>query len=139
MRYSPLRYSLSIHEDAERDLEALWEIEEESAAIMDAFIGEAAGSQEILNRFTEESYVDHVHDPGFDIKRWQALWKKYPLWRIRLFNVPIVASAFRIVFTFHPRELRYYILGIVPRDFNYEPIHPLTKRIIRACNELGIT
>ncbi|MDR1164141.1 MAG: hypothetical protein LBM17_09990 [Candidatus Accumulibacter sp.] len=137
--YSYNVYSLSIHEDAERDLDALWEEDEESVAIIEMFLEEVEGSQELLERFTDNSYADHLHDPGFDIKRWRVMWKDYPLWRLRLFNVPMGAALRRIVYTFHPKERRYYVLGIVPRDFDYDPSHPLSKRIVRVCAELGLS
>jgi hypothetical protein len=139
MRHSAHRYSLSIHEDAERDLEALWSEDEESAAILEAFLEEVMDSQDLLERFSREDYADTLHDPGFDIKRWQSLWKDYPVWRLRLFYVPWGAAVRRIVYTYHPGEQRYYILGILPRSFDYDPKHPLAKRIIRACEELGVS
>jgi hypothetical protein len=131
---------LSIHKDAEDDLDALWEADPEGAAMIDVFLEEvASASQDVLERLTSDGYRSYTNDPDFDIKRWKALWKNYPLWRLRLFNVPGVAASHRIVYTFHPQELRYYVLGIVPRDFNYDPGHPLSKRIIAACGNLGLS
>lgn len=139
MRYSPPdRYSLSIHEDAEQDIDDLYEIDEEGAAAIDVFLEEAATSQEILDCFTVQDYRSYSDGLEFDITRWKSLWKDCALWRARLFNVPGVAATHRIVYAFHPNERRYYILGIVPRDFDYDHQHPFTKRIVSAYRELGL-
>jgi hypothetical protein len=132
-------YRLLLHDDAELDLESLWMEDEESAAVIEAFLEEVADSQDLLERFLSEFHADHLHDPGFDIKRWKALWKEYPAWRIRLFNVPKGAANRRIIYTFHPKEQCCYVLGIIPRGFDYDPKHPLSRRILRALDELGIS
>lgn len=140
MKYSlHLPFSLSIHEDAEADLEDLYRVDEDGAALIDAFLQEAAGSQDILDRFTLRNYRSYGNRYDFEVKLWQSLWQKYGLWRIRLFDVPGVAASHRIIYAFHGIQRRYYILGIVPRDFDYDPQHRFTKRIIIAYRELGIT
>ncbi|GHU01323.1 hypothetical protein FACS1894154_11240 [Betaproteobacteria bacterium] len=134
-----MRHSLKLHPDAEGDLDALFEEDEDAYAAIVAFIEEAQASQVMLERMTSAEYEDKIHTPGFDIKRWQALWRTVPLWRIRLFGVPGKAASRRIVYTFHPGEGKFYILGVIPRDFDYEPSHPLSKRIIRACEDIGVS
>ncbi len=139
MRYfAPGQFSLSIHQDAEDDLDALYDTDEDGAAALDVFLQEAAQSQDLLDRFTVNNFrsYDPAHD--FDIKRWQALWNTHALWRIRLFDVPGTAARHRIIYTFHPVERRYYVLGIVPREFNYDLGHPIAQRIIAAYEELDI-
>lgn len=139
MRYSPPdHYSLSVHELAEEDLDALYELDEDGAAAIDVFLEEASSSQEMLDRFTVQDFRSYSTDLDYDIKRWQQLWNRFALWRARLFNVTGAAASHRIIYAFHPVERRYYVLGIVPRDFNYDPDHPLSKRIIRTYGELNL-
>lgn len=131
---------MSIHEDAELDLDALYDEDEDGAAAIDVFLDEAASSQDILDRFTVDGYrsyaLDSEHD--FEVKRWKELWSRLGLLRLRLFGVPGSAGSHRIIYAFHSIERRYYILGIVPREFNYESDHPLSQRIIRAYRDLDI-
>jgi hypothetical protein len=136
--FQPESFSLSIHETAEQDLETLYAIDEEGAAVIDAFLQEAAGSQDILDRFTCHKYRSYGNPLDYEIQRWQALWRHYGLWRARLFHVPGVAATHRIVYAFHPLQRRYYILGIVPREFDYDPSHPLSKRIIAIYQALEL-
>ncbi|ENO90434.1 hypothetical protein [Thauera linaloolentis] len=139
MRYSPPdHYSLSVHKCAEEDLDALYELDEDGAAAIDVFLEEASSSQEILDRFTIQDYRSYSTDFDYDIKRWKQLWGNFALWRARLFDVPNVAANHRIIYALHPIERRYYVLGIVPRDFDYDSDHPLSKRIIRTYGELDL-
>lgn len=129
---------MSVCEDAEADLDALYANDEDSAALIDVFLQEAAASQEMLDRFTCQGYRNYGGDFDFDIKRWEKLWSSHALWRARLFYIENGAANYRIIYAFHPGERRYYILGIVPREFDYEPSHPLSQRIVACYNELGI-
>jgi hypothetical protein len=139
MKYSCVgAYSMSIHEDAEKDLDTLYAIDEEGAAGIDVFLEEAASSQKVLDHLLENRY--RSYDAGFDfeVRRWESLWKHYGLWRLRLFDVPGVAASYRVIYAFHGKQRRYYILGIVPRDFDYDPKHPFSRRIVNAYQALGI-
>ena len=139
MKYSRVSaYSMSIHEDAEKDLEALYEVDEKGAAGIDVFLEEAASSQTVLDHLLENRY--RSYDAGFDfeVRRWESLWKHYGLWRLRLFGFAGDAASYRVIYAFHGKQRRYYILGIVPRDFDYDPKHHFTQRIVNAYQALGI-
>ncbi|MCK9987756.1 MAG: hypothetical protein AzoDbin1_04228 [Azoarcus sp.] len=139
MRYS--NYSLTVSVEAEADLEALYEVDEDGAADIDVFIDEALGSQDILGRLSEIRYYRSYAQDGardYEIQRWEALWRKFALLRIKLYDVPTVATQYRIIYAFHPSEQRIYILGIVSRAFDYDPEHPVSKRIIAAYRNLDI-
>lgn len=136
-RFSSERCRLSIHEDAEADLDRLFETDEDGAAAIDAFLEEVAGSQALLDRLTQDHYRTYS-PPAFDVQRWQALWRQCALWRARLYDAPGTAAQHRIIYAFHPGERCIYVLGVVSRDFNYEPSHPFSKRIIRVYKDLGL-
>lgn len=139
MKYSSAgTYSMSIHEDAERDLDRLYEVDEDGAAAIDVFLQEVASSPEVLDRLLEHRYRSYEPGMDFEVQRWAALWKHFGLWRLRLFDVPDIAASHRIIYAFHGIQRRYYILGIVPRDFDYDPHHPFTQRIVRAYQTLAI-
>lgn len=139
MRYS--NYSLTVCAEAEADLEALYEVDEDGAAEIDVFLQEAMDSQDILERLSEIRYYrSYGRDeaPDYEIKRWEALWRSFALLRIKLFDVPAGAASHRLIYAYHPSEQRIYILGIVSRAFDYEPEHPISKRIIAAYRNLDL-
>lgn len=129
-----------IHDDAENDLDALYEVDEDGAAEIEVFLDEAIGSQDTLARLTEDHFRSYALDQGqdYDVKRWYELWKTCALWRVRLYDVPGVAANHRIIYAFHPSEQRIYVLGIVARSFDYDPKHPVSERIVAAYRDLDI-
>ena len=139
MKYSPAgSYSMSIHADAEKDLEALYAVDEEGAASIDVFLEEATSSPAVLERLLDHRYRSYETGMDFEVQRWAALWRSFGLWRLRLFDVPGSAASYRIIYAFHGIQRRYYILGIVPRNFDYDPKHPFALRIVDTYQALGI-
>lgn len=66
---------MSIHKDAEADLDALYQLDPEGTAMIDVFLEEASASQEILDRFTDDKYRSYDKKLDFEIQRWRGLWK----------------------------------------------------------------
>ena len=139
MRYSPGRtYSLALHDDAEADLNRIYEEDEDAGADIEVFLEEAKNNQETLDNLTRKGYV-HYGDVSFDVKEWEVAKRlKYILWRIKFLWLEGPAAKYRIVYAFHPMEYRYYILGIVDRNFDYDLKHERSKKIIAAYNDLNI-
>lgn len=141
MRYSSGRtYSLALHSDAEADLDRIYEEDEDVGADIEAFLEEAKNNQVTLYNLTVRKYVEYSEWP-FSVDEWQETKQskyKYNLWRIRLLWLTGSAAKYRIVYAFHPVEFRYYILGIVNRDFKYDPQHERSKQIFAAYDALNI-
>jgi mRNA-degrading endonuclease RelE of RelBE toxin-antitoxin system len=140
MRYSrPGQYSISYHDDVERDLDAIYEVDPESGDEIVAFLDEVQASEELLDRFSSEAFRS-PRDPAFDVDRWGSMWRNYALWRVKLLYTNSEASRYRIIYTYHPTERRYYILAIVHRDqLNYDDAnHPIRRRIVDAYRSLDI-
>lgn len=79
-------FRLFIHEDAESDLEALWDQAPQSAARITVLF-------------------EDLENEGM---------------------------RYRIVYAFVPGKGHYHVLGIVPREFNYDAGHQITRRILAA-------
>lgn len=139
MRYSPGRtFSLVLHKDAEVDLDGIYEQDEDAAADIEVFLEEAKNNQETLDCLTRKGYVKYGDIP-FDVTEWEATkGRKYNLWRLKLMWIESNATKYRVVYAFHPREFRYYILGILDRDFDYDLKHPRSRQIIAAYDALDI-
>lgn len=139
MRYYRNRtYSLVLHEDAEIDLDRIYEVDEDAAADIEVFLEEAQNNQETLDNLTRNGYVQYGDWP-YEVKEWiEAKRSRYNLWRVRLLWLEGAAAGYRIVYAFHPIQFRYYVLGIVERNFNYDPAHERTKQIIAAYDALDL-
>lgn len=131
-------YSIAIHDDAGRDLDQLYQTDEDAAADIEAFLEEAKLNQKTLDSLTVNGYVNE-EQPPFDVTELVELKRqKFILWRVRLLWLDSNARDYRIVYAFNPTEMRYYVLGIIDRNFNYDANHEFTKRIVAAYDKLGI-
>jgi hypothetical protein len=139
MRYSSGRsFSLALHIDAETDLDRIFEEDAEAGADIEVFLEEARNNQETLDNLTRKGYVQYGEWP-YSVDEWgEAKRSKYNLWRVRLLWLEGAAAKYRIIYAFHPVEYRYYILGIVNRDFNYALNNDRSKQILAAYDALNI-
>lgn len=139
MRYSSGRsFSLALHIDAEADLDRIFEVDEDAGADIEVFLEEAKNNQETLDNLTRRGYVQYGEWP-YSVDEWgDAKRSKYNLWRVRLLWLEGAAAKYRIIYAFHPVEYRYYILGIVNRDFNYDLNNDRSKQILAAYDALNI-
>jgi hypothetical protein len=130
-------YALIVDADAESDLKALKQVNKKAWALVLTFIEEAKADQDLLDRLSQ----DYYHDDSYDIRRWSQEWKKgRNLFRLRVLALDDLGVAYRVIYAFDPiqQPQSYYVLGVVPRSFNYDPNDHRTKRICDAYERLGI-
>lgn len=131
-----MQYSLVVHEEAEADLEALWRTDAAAAALVTVLLEELEGDQVLLDALTDHKFT-HNTDPRFDISRWESFWRRgKDLWRLRPYFEPGAGPSCRVIYAYLPRRRRYCVLAIVPRDFDYDPQHALTQRILASYDQL---
>ena len=140
MRHSSRQvgYSIAIHDDAIDDIDKIYLVDEDAAADIEVFLEEAKLNQKTLDNLTVNKYVNYEVPPYNVTELVELKRKKFILWRIRLLWLNSNARDYRIIYAFNPAEMRYYILGVVLREFNYDINHETTKRIIAAYDKLGI-
>ena len=131
-------YQLFIHQDAKNDLEALWQTDPTAAARVTLVLEQLAHDQMLLDRLTQHDFGG-PGGPGFHVSKWQEQWRQgKDLWRLKIWDLDDCLLPYRIVYAFTPGALRYNVLGIVPRNFNYDPNHPLSRRILAAYSVLSV-
>lgn len=91
-----------------------------------------------------DSLLDHDfgadHTATYHVSKWFEFWKVgYNIWRLKVWEIPKGSLPYRIVYAYEPKSLQYHVLAIVHRSFNYQPGHEITKRILKAYADLGIT
>lgn len=127
-------FTLSLTDEAREDLDKLWDRGEgKEAARIEAFLEQAESDRKI-----QDSLLDHEYDNGvYSVKRWQAFWKKgHDIWRVRILDSPVVSRKYRVIYAYDPNCRRFYVLGVLNRDFNYERTDPRTERIFRTYQNL---
>jgi len=129
---------LFIHTDAENDLNEIWEEHPDKAAIVIALIEQLQCDEDLLERLTERGYGAYESE-AFHVDGWFDQWRQERnLWRLSVVELNDLdrQNQLRIIYAFIPAKQRYYILAIAPRSFNYDREHSITKRIIRAYDDL---
>lgn len=135
--FSPNGYSLIIHDDAEKDLDAIFEENEDAAAVLVALLELLKVNQDLLDRLTQRGFVNYGA-PHFNVDEWQETRKtKYNLWRIRELS-SADAAGYRIVYAYHPQELKYYVFAILEREFVYDSTNPRVARIFEIYDAYNI-
>ncbi len=138
VNYKKFSFSLVVHEQAANDLEQLWRDKPDVAADVGVFLEELRGNQSLLDRLSSNRYFQQ-EDPSFSVEVWSSQRsKKRNLWRLKRINIGGNVAQYRVIYAFHPQQFRYYVLGVVHRDFNYDQNHPISRRIIAAYDELDI-
>lgn len=132
--------SLSIHEDAVIDLRALKVSYPKAMAKILATLEQIQADPNLIDKLTEDRFGED-EDELISIRRWVSQWVLGDnLWRMKIWGLEENGLRFRILYAYEPRQLRFHVLAVVRRaDFNYEPDHPITKRILATYRKLGIT
>jgi mRNA-degrading endonuclease RelE of RelBE toxin-antitoxin system len=133
-----LRYSLKVHKDATADIEKLWESAPQAAAAIVALLEQAESDQRLLESLTIKDFGVDRTEP-IHVDWWWTQYKEgRNLWRVKIWNLESRRLNYRIVYALDPRSTRYYVLGVLPRDFNYDQSNPRARRLLAAYDELGI-
>ena len=127
---------LFIHRDAVADLVALRAVDGRSAARILALLETLKDDPDLLDRLTQHEYgrgrVAEIH-----VSRWIEQWNKgRNLWRLKIWDLEGKGVRQRIVYAFEPTTGKHHVLGVVPREFNNDSDHPLSRRIFAAYDDL---
>lgn len=131
-------FSLLIHMHAATDLRSLMRADREGAGRILALLEQIQADQRLLDRLTDHGF----ENKAFNVSRYQAFYRKgYNLWRLKIWDLGNRLLPYRVIYAFHPvstvnRTPRYLVLGVIHREFDYEPDHPFTIRILDDYNAL---
>lgn len=128
--------ALFVHDDAMADLETLWETEPQVAGRILALLEQLEGDPDLLDRLTQHDYGAY-HSADFHVSKWHEQWRKgRDLWRLKVWDLEESGLRYRVIYAFEPGKLHYHVLAIVPREFNYDANHPISRRILHAYEAL---
>ncbi|MFK4075184.1 hypothetical protein ACI2KX_15870 [Ectopseudomonas khazarica] len=132
-------FALSYSPGAQEDVRQLKSIDPNAAALVLATVQEIRGDQNLLDSLTIHEFEDRISklDLTYNVKHWWEHFKRgRDLWRLRVIDDENLLTDYRIIYAYCIPESKYYILGVVPRSFNYDSNHTQTKRILAEYEEL---
>jgi hypothetical protein len=129
-------YTLTVHRHAEEDLTALRLGEPAVAATIIAVLQEIQHDQSLL-----DSLLDHDFGADgtetFHVNKWLEFWRKnFDIWRLKIWELERLRKRYRIIYAYEIPTRSFHVLGIVSRDFDYDPTDPRSQRILRAYKDL---
>lgn len=133
---------LSLHPDAQADIDELWKTVPEAAAKILVLIEQVRADPRLLDALTIHNFGDDRSEP-FAISKVQSQWagtRSRPgkdLWRLKLWDLERQQLQYRVIYAYEIRRLRYHVLGVINRkSYDYEPEHPFTQRVLRAYDDV---
>lgn len=136
-------YRLFFEQPAVEDIRAMvsrgGEAKRDAQRIM-ALLQEIKGSQSELRDLT----TDHFYTDDYEVGKYLEFWNAgADLWKMKIFEFNDRRNAwdlipYRVLYAYDVRDSTFRVLGILPRSFNYDKDHELTKRILASYSELGL-
>lgn len=123
---------------SEDELDALWESDEDSAALIEELLWQFEENEDLLDELCREKrHVLHV--PDFEVKRFQYMWNSgYTIYILKIWPSSGREIHYRVLYAHHPQADSYHVLTVMQRDINYESDKELIDTLIAACEEIGI-
>lgn len=122
-------YKLAVHTSAASDIEALANqpATRPVAAKMLELARELRANPRLLANLLDHGYSTQE----IDVSKFQMFWRQgKDLWRLKLWDLEDAGLRYRIIYAYDKSSQRFHILAVVHRDFDYEPAHPVTQRIL---------
>ena len=127
---------LLFHREARQDLEVLAASQPKLAARLLVLLAEVAAVPDLLDMLTVHGFGSDEREP-FDVSRWQAHWKEgKDLWRLKFWELEHQGLPYRVIYALKRGTGDHYVLAVVSRDFDYDPKHSTTRRILQAYADL---
>lgn len=127
---------LIIDKDAEQDLRALEKSQPALFGRLAALLAEIAVNARLIDMLTVHGFGSDEREP-FDVSRWQEYWHEgKDIWRLKFWELEHQGLPYRVIYALKRGTGDHHVLAVVSRDFNYDPHHPTTRRILQAYEDL---
>ena len=121
---------IDICENAENDLDQLWQSDPEAAATITAVLEQMEADPNIIDVLTTRGN-SNLDTTRLNIKVWENMRNQGNLWRFRILDTP--ATNYRVVYGYHWQTRQICILAIVHKEnFDYDDTNSVLSRRIVA-------
>jgi len=109
---------IDIHDNAQLDLDALWEKDPEAAATVAVVLETLEADPKAIDKLTTQGDVD-IGAARSNIKPWGSATRSRNLWRFRILDTP--ATSYRVVYGYHWQTRQLCVLAVVHKEeFDYD-------------------
>ena len=124
--------------DAEDELDALYECDDDAASTIDILLDELGnGSIELDSLYRPGDRFKH--QPPFEVKKFEHAQRQGKnIFAIRVRARDGALLPYRVLFAYHGQADTYYVLAIFHRDWDYDPASSEYKLLLDRYDECGI-
>lgn len=125
-----------VHDHAKADLCALWLSDPAAAAKIEAVLQELQGNQDLLDRLTQNDFGragrDAINVRAIENQRQAG----NNLWRLKVWSLEGRGQTYRVIYAFIPATRHHYVLGVMPREIDYDRDDAFIRRVEAVYDEL---
>lgn len=130
--------SLIVEPNAEADLDELYELNEDAAAIITVLLDDIYANDDLIEILCKNR-SSRYKDPAFNNERFIELWNDgYTIFRLKIWDFDGALLDYRVLTAYDGRTDCTHVLGILHRDFAYDTSHPKVRRCISDYDAIGI-
>ena len=130
--------NVTVSHSAIADLDDLYDRDEDTAAEIETALEEIKENPALMGRLTDRKYRN-IDTPSFEVDAFYALWNQgLNVYRLKFWDYQGSLLAYRVLYAYHAQADEIHVLAVVPRDFDYDPTHPIVARVRAEYDELGI-
>jgi len=124
--------------EAEDELDALYETDEETASLIDVLLEELAGDQDMLGRlFRPNNHF--LYMPPFEIKVFAEARKRGKnIFILKVRNDEGELLNHRVLVAYHAQKDRYHVLTVANREISYDTSDPLFEAVLQRYERCGV-
>lgn len=131
-------YNLVLHRGAVADLDRIGKTDPATQDELYVLLQEVKADQNLLEALTVKDF-GLARDQRFHVDAWAAQQRRgRNLWRLKLWDLEKLGIRYRVVYAFDPRIHRYFVLAVLPREFDYDENHPRVQELLAVYDRLGI-
>lgn len=133
--------SLTICEEADHELDALYAEHEDDAALIDVLLEELASDEDALRTLCLDTPKwEWRFSPPYEVKRFGECWKRgRRVYILKVYDQLGSLCNYRVIIGHDPANDDYVVLATPHRDFNYDPASPEFARILDRYDNAGLS
>ncbi|WP_177192701.1 hypothetical protein [Variovorax sp. OV084] len=133
--------SLTICEEADHELDSLYDEREDDAALIDVLLQELSADEGALESLWRDTPKwEWRFKPPYEVKRFGECWKRGKrIYILKVYDLEGHLCDYRVIVGHDPATDDYVVLATPHRDFNYEPTSPEFADILARYDRSGLT
>lgn len=125
-------------QEAYDELDALYEVDEAAAALIDVLLETLADDVDMLDRLCQPNN-HYTYTPPFEIKRYAEMQRRGKnIYILKVRDEQGALLPYRVLIGYHAQIDIYYVLSVLQREIAYVTTDPAFCNVMRRYEQAGI-